>query len=71
MQKFDKRVSATAFLGDAEPVMCPKCGRHALRIRRRPLDRVVSVFGTVWRFRCSDPACDWAGNVRMRPMRIL
>ena len=49
------------------PVLCPRCGAWANRIRRRPVDRVVSIFGTVWRFRCSNAECNWRGTVRMKP----
>jgi hypothetical protein len=43
---------------------CPCCGGALMRIRRRPIDRFLSVFRTVWRFRCNDFLCGWEGNLR-------
>jgi hypothetical protein len=48
-------------------VACPKCGGSARRVPRRQLDRVLSLFGRVHRFRCTRETCGWIGSVRMKP----
>lgn len=42
---------------------CPVCGGALKRIRRRPVDRLVSLFRPVMRYRCTAPRCDWMGNL--------
>ncbi|MDE2371113.1 MAG: hypothetical protein KGN16_19240 [Burkholderiales bacterium] len=42
---------------------CPSCGLPLKRLHRHPLDRWISVFRSVHRYRCSDPACGWEGVV--------
>ena len=44
--------------------VCPHCGGDLMRIRRRPVDRLLSVFVPVRRFRCVNFRCIWEGNVR-------
>ena len=39
--------------------LCPNCGGDLLRIRRYPIDRLLSLFVPVRRFRCRD--CLWEG----------
>ncbi len=44
---------------------CPACGKHSLsRIPRHPLDRVLSLFVKLRRYRCLHPACGWEGRQR-------
>ena len=68
-----ERVSSSAFVeqhlgvGDCFPVLCPRCGGTTRRVHRKPIDRILSVFVTVWRFRCLDKACGWEDPVRMKP----
>ncbi|MHB0973588.1 MAG: hypothetical protein ACYC0P_05010 [Thiobacillus sp.] len=46
---------------------CPACGQHGLiRIRRRFIDRILNVFIRQRRFRCTQPGCQWQGNLRKR-----
>jgi hypothetical protein len=42
---------------------CPRCGGPALRIRRRPIDRVLSLFRPVQRYQCIALECEWQGNL--------
>jgi len=56
------------------PHACPMCGQHGLiRIRRRFIDRVLSLFVKQRRFRCTQPGCQWQGNLREKNayIRIL
>jgi len=49
---------------NGEDVRCPSCGgADLLRIRRRPLDRLLSWVHAVYRFRCADPHCAWEGTL--------
>jgi hypothetical protein len=42
---------------------CPGCGGPLERRHRHALDRLVSVFRSVHRYRCVDPKCGWQGVV--------
>lgn len=42
---------------------CPQCGTAAYRIRRRPIDRALSVLSPRWRYRCTLLGCGWEGNL--------
>lgn len=47
--------------------VCPLCGSPGLiRIHRRPIDRVLSLFVEVYRFRCQQFECQWEGNLTKR-----
>lgn len=46
-----KRVISLAF-GVREDMFCPRCGRRAMRIKRRGRDRLLSVFVPVIRCEC-------------------
>jgi len=49
---------------------CPLCGQHGLiRIRRRLIDRILSLFVRQRRFRCTQPGCQWQGNLREKSAR--
>lgn len=41
--------------------LCPACGSPLERVHRHSLDRWVSVFRTVHRYRCTSPSCAWEG----------
>ena len=43
---------------------CPHCHGHVVRVWRRPIDRFVSWFVPVQRYRCEVFACQWQGNFR-------
>ncbi len=42
---------------------CPQCGLPAARVRRRNIDRVLSLLKPVQRYECDAPDCGWAGNL--------
>jgi hypothetical protein len=55
-----------------ETQCCPRCGGSAIRIKRRSVDRLVSVlFGTVHRYHCEQFGCSWEGNLKVNPMPRL
>jgi transposase-like protein len=41
---------------------CPHCGRATYRVRRRQIDKLLSLFVPLRRFRCGH--CGWEGNRR-------
>ncbi len=46
---------------------CPLYGcRGLIRIHRRPIDRLLSLFVSVYRFRCQQFECQWEGNLTKR-----
>jgi hypothetical protein len=46
---------------------CPICGQFGLvRIRRRFIDRILNLFIRQRRFRCTQPGCQWQGNLRKK-----
>ena len=45
---------------------CPRCRGALIRIRRRPIDRVVSLIFPRRRYRCVAIGCGWEGNLRVR-----
>ena len=42
---------------------CPLCGGSVVRVRRRAIDRVTSLFHPVHRYRCYLLRCLWEGNL--------
>jgi hypothetical protein len=46
---------------------CPLCAGHLIRIRRRFVDRLLSLFVPVHRYRCPAFTCQWEDNIRVRP----
>jgi hypothetical protein len=44
--------------------VCPECHSSLNRIRRRFIDRVVSLFYPVHRYHCRSFVCNWEGNLR-------
>jgi hypothetical protein len=46
--------------------ICPVCGDCSLiRVRRRIIDRLLTLFLPVHRYRCRHYACQWKGNLRV------
>jgi len=56
--------AAANYAFDPVPCRCPLCGEIPDRIRRRAIDRALSVFVSVHRYRCFNPLCAWEGNYR-------
>lgn len=52
---------ATVNRGMPDGRHCPACGGALERVHRDALDRFVSLFRRVHRYRCIDPACGWLG----------
>lgn len=44
-------------------INCPSCQCKLMRERRRPVDRLQSVFLPVKRYRCANFDCQWVGNI--------
>nr|WP_316640567.1 hypothetical protein [uncultured Roseateles sp.] len=49
--------------GPALRPLCPLCKGHVQRIPRRLVDRLMSLFSPVQRFRCQTARCRWLGNL--------
>jgi hypothetical protein len=45
---------------------CPRCAGNLLRIRRRVIDRLLSLFVPMHRYECLHSFCLWKGNLRVR-----
>jgi hypothetical protein len=43
---------------------CPRCRGALIRVRRRPIDRLVSLILPRRRYRCVAIGCGWEGNLR-------
>jgi hypothetical protein len=43
---------------------CPRCGAVLFRVRRKPLDRVLSLVAPRRRYRCRAMGCGWEGTLR-------
>ena len=54
----------------ATQVPCPLCAEGLIRIRRRTIDRLLSLFVLVHRYRCADGLCGWEGNLRIRSRAV-
>ena len=44
---------------------CPQCGQPVSRVHRHFGDRVVAVLEKVYRYRCTNPECEWEGIVSL------
>ena len=65
------RPDAASEEAGADDYLCPCCGLPGLtRIRRRFIDHVLSLFVAQRRFRCTQPGCQWQGNLRKRHTRM-
>ncbi|WP_184201580.1 hypothetical protein [Chitinimonas taiwanensis] len=47
------------------PQPCPRCQGDTFRIPRNLLDRLISRFVLVHRYRCHSLRCGWEGRVRV------
>jgi len=45
--------------------VCTECQGSLIRTPRRPIDRVISLFVPVHRYRCIRFGCQWIGNLRV------
>jgi len=45
---------------------CPVCNASTHRISRRFIDRLLSIFMPVRRYRCQSMKCTWEGNLRVK-----
>ncbi len=45
---------------------CPQCGDSVLRIHRRIIDRLYSLYQPVLRYQCTSLECGWQGNLPKR-----
>jgi len=45
---------------------CPVCNAHTHRIPRRFIDRLLSIFTPLRRYRCQSMKCTWEGNLRVK-----
>lgn len=47
---------------------CPRCGATGLvRVQRRAVDRLLGLFVSIRRYRCTHVECGWEGNRRPKP----
>jgi predicted RNA-binding Zn-ribbon protein involved in translation (DUF1610 family) len=46
---------------------CPQCGDAVLRVHRRVIDRLYSLYHPVYRYQCTSLECGWQGNLAKRP----
>ena len=49
---------------------CPECAGVLVRTSRLPLDRLMSLFKPVHRYRCQDFACHWEGQLPIDRLAI-
>jgi hypothetical protein len=45
---------------------CPRCNGATLRVPRRLVDLLLSMFVSVSRYRCESADCRWKGNLRVK-----
>jgi predicted RNA-binding Zn-ribbon protein involved in translation (DUF1610 family) len=46
---------------------CPQCGDTVLRVHRRVIDRLYSLFHPIHRYQCTSLECGWQGNLPRGP----
>ncbi len=49
----------------ASQLTCALCGGDLIRVHRRPIDRLWSLFVPMQRYRCNRFSCGWTGNLRV------
>lgn len=65
-----RHVATEAGPACAQHAKCRQCGDEALiRIRRRFIDRLMSLAYPVKRYRCSAPWCGWEGVLSKKKVR--
>jgi RNase P subunit RPR2 len=47
--------------------ICPICDEPVYRVSRRWVDRLISRFISVQRYKCLSPLCGWEGNIPDTP----
>lgn len=57
--------SAYAASSQTGRLLCPHCLGSLSRVRRDLLDRLISVFVPVRRYRCPTMRCEWEGLLRI------
>lgn len=57
------------YQGSVAEVHCPRCQAVAYRVRRRWIDRLISLFRPVRRYRCHEFRCDWEGNIPVADLK--
>lgn len=45
--------------------VCPRCNCTVYRVPRRFVDRLLSPFMRIFRYRCDAMDCNWEGNLRV------
>ena len=45
---------------------CPRCGSELQRVHRHSIDRAISIFVPVRRYRCANRECGWSGGASPR-----
>jgi hypothetical protein len=60
--------AASVQRSSAPACRCHECGDILIRVPRRLVDRLLSAFAPVRRFRCSNLLCLWEGNLRQSRM---
>ena len=45
---------------------CPLCGDGVMRVHRRVVDRIYSLFHPIHRYQCTSLECGWQGNMPQR-----
>lgn len=58
----------STFVAGAHNRVCPRCNSSIDRVRRRSIDRFMSMFCLVHRYRCVRFVCKWEGNL---PVQIV
>jgi len=49
---------------DFHSFSCRRCGYEMVRVQRRVIDRLLSIFGPVHRFRCTNLGCGYECNLK-------
>lgn len=49
---------------------CPLCAQDLIRVTRRPIDRLVSLFSPLYRYRCRQHDCRWEGTLRFEGLSL-
>lgn len=62
MQQHTPGLEFVDFIG-VRKYICPCCDAKLIRIPRRPIDRLLSLFMPIQRFRCTRFQCQWVGNI--------
>ena len=47
---------------------CPLCGDNVLRVHRRVIDYIYSIYRPVHRYQCTSLECGWRGNLPPRSL---